>query len=203
MPLSAAMYTESLQGEISANQFAPTFLQLDYVATGNVPGSNVVTGAVGRSATGVTDRDYLWVNVPAGHRLSELRVGNQTMVGGNGSFIGVAAGATMPVSPTAPDATGLLGWKLYSLTDLTTNILDDMAVPTQGSSGFAGVLGAGDYTFWIQELAAGSYNYRFNFILEPTPVPLPAGMWLLAAGLVALGGMRRKHAALPAYSTSA
>jgi hypothetical protein len=114
-------------------------------------------------------------------------------VGGNGSFIGFVAGSTMPVTPTATDAAGLLGWKLYLPADRTTNILDDMALPSNGSSGFAGSLASGDYTFWIQELAPGNYSYRFNFIVEPaTPVPLPAGVWLLGGALAALGGMGKR-----------
>jgi hypothetical protein len=197
----AATYSESVDGELSGVTASPTFLQLDYLASGNVPGSNVVDGMIGRSAsTGQIDLDYLWVNVPVGFILSELRVGNSTTFGNNGSFIGVASGSFMPVPPNTTTASGLLGWKVYGAGDRSTNILDDMALAGNGASGFSGLLGPGDYTFWIQELSTGSYNYRFNLVLTPEPVPVPAAVWLLGSGLGALsllrhGGRSRTSAA--------
>jgi hypothetical protein len=187
---AAATYTESVDGDLSGNPGAPTQLLLDYSPFGNVPGSNVVDGTTGRNAsTGLIDLDYLSVTVPVGYVLTELRVGNQSTFGGSGSFIGVAQGAFMPVPPDATTATGLLGWKIFGAADRNTNILDDMALAGNGASGFAGVLGAGDYTFWLQELATGNYNYRLNMVLSP--VPLPAGFWLLGSGLGVLLLMRR------------
>jgi hypothetical protein len=186
---TGASFSEAVNGELSADRLAPTFLQLDFQPGGAVPGSNVVSGAVGRSG-GVVDLDYLWVNVPVGYRMSELRVGMQTAVGGGGSFVGLAVGDTMPVASDASTALGLLGYKVYRLEDRGTDILDDMAMPSFGSSGFERPLAAGDYTFWFQELGSGSFDYRFNMVL--TPVPGPAALaWLLGAGLLALGAGAR------------
>ena len=103
-----ADYAESVSGDLSGDWLSPTVLVLGFSAAGNMPGSNVVSGTTGRTG-GVVDRDYLNVVVPQGYLLTGLRVGNQTAVGGSGSFIGLAAGALMPVAPTAADATGLLG----------------------------------------------------------------------------------------------
>ncbi len=179
----AATYDESVSGDLSGNRLAPKFLQLDYLPGGNVAGSNVISGTLGRSA-GVVDRDYLQINVPLGYVLGRLLVGNQTTVGGSGAFIGLAAGSTMPVSETAIDAQGLLGFRIYTVADRGSDILDDMAIPTQGSFGFTTPLGPGDYTLWIQELAAGSYTYRFNLVLEPaTVVSLPPVLPLFMSGL--------------------
>jgi hypothetical protein len=190
-PAFSANYSESTDGDLSNDRLSPTFLQLDYLATGNVPGSNVLDGATGRNATtSVIDRDYLWINVPTGYILGELRVGTQTQVGGGGSFIGVASGTFMPVDASVSTAAGLLGWRVYGTSDRGTNTLDDMAVAGNGASGFPGTLGAGDYTFWIQELAPGSYPYRFNFVL--TPVPVPAALWLFASGIGLLTVVRRR-----------
>ena len=126
-------------------------------------------------------------------RMSALGVGSQTTVGGGGSFVGLAAGGTMPVASDASTALGLLGYKVYRLEDRTTDILDDMAVPSFGSSGFERPLAAGDYTFWIQELGSGSFDYRFNIVLSPVPGPA-ALAWLLGAGLLALrAGARRRQ----------
>lgn len=186
---TAASFSEAVNGELSADRLAPTFLQLDFQPGGAAPGSNVVSGAVGRIG-GVLDLDYLWVNVPAGYRMSELRLGTQTTVGGSGSFVGLAAGDTMPVASDASTELGLLGYKVYRLEDRGTDILDDMAAPSFGSSSFELPLAAGDYTFWFQELGSGSFDYRFNMVL--TPVPGPAALaWLLGAGLLALGAGAR------------
>jgi hypothetical protein len=190
-PAFAANYSELTDGDLSNDRLSPTFLQLDYLSSGNVPGSNVLDGATGRSVTtSVIDRDYLWINVPTGYVLGELRVGTQTQVGGGGSFIGVASGTVMPVDASASTAAGLLGWRVYGAADQGTNILDDMAIAGNGASGFPGTLGAGDYTFWIQELAPGNYPYRFNLVL--TPVPVPAALWLFASGLGLIAMGRRR-----------
>jgi hypothetical protein len=187
----AATWNEATQGDLSGDRLVPTFLQLDSSPTGNVSGSNIIDGTTGRNATtAVIDRDYLWVNVPAGFVLSELRVGNQTAVGGSGSFIGIATGSSMPVDPAATTAAGLLGFRVYTLGDRNTNILDDMAVSGNGASAFGGTLAPGDYTLWIQELATGTFAYRFNLVL--TPVPLPSAVWLFASGLAPLAWLRRR-----------
>ena len=196
LPVSvgAATFDEATNGDLSGNRLAPSFLQLDYTPGGNTPGSNVIAGTVGRSGS-VVDRDYLHVNIPVGYVLGRLLVGNQTTVGGAGaSFIGLAAGSTMPVAETVQNAQGLLGFRLYTTADRGNDILDDMAIPAQGSSGFTVPLGPGDYTFWLQELAPGTYTYRFNLVLEPAAVvPVPAALPLFLAGLGLLAGaMRRK-----------
>lgn len=185
LPLSvgAASHDEATDGDLSGNRLSPSFLQLDFTPGGNVPGSNVVAGTLGRTGSAV-DRDYLHVNIPVGYVLGRVLVGNQTTVGGSGAFIGLATGSTMPVPETALDAQGLLGFRVYTVADRGSDILDDMAIPTQGSSGFSAPPGPGDYTFWLQELAPGSYAYRFNLVLEPAAVvPLPPVLPLFLAGL--------------------
>lgn len=185
LPLAAgaASLDEASSGDLSGNRLAPSFLQLDYSPGGSVPGSNVVAGSLGRSG-GVVDRDYLHFNVPVGYVLGRLLVGTQTTVGGTGAFIGLAAGSTMPVPETALDAQGLLGFRVYTVADRGTDILDDLSIPAQGSSGFTLPLGPGDYTLWMQELAPGSYTYRFNLVIEPAAVvPLPPVLPLFLAGL--------------------
>ncbi len=192
---AAATYTESIDGELSNDRLSPSLFVLDFSASGSVPGSNVLTGTLGRLAGTPPDRDYVTVRLPSGHVLASLRVGNQTTFGGGGAFIGFAAGSTMPVPETATSATGLLGWKVYGAADLNTDILQAMSVPANGSTGFSAPLAAGDYTFWLQELAAGTFDYRFNFVVAPatTVVPLPAAAWLFVAGMATLlaAGRRR------------
>lgn len=192
----AGSYAESTQGEVSDDRMAPTRLVLSFDAGGNVPGSNVIAGQVGRSVQGVVDRDYFHVVVPKGFVWSELRVGNAVAIGGSqGSFIGLAAGDTLPVPHTASSANGLMGWTLYGPSQATMDILGNMAMGHRvaggldGATGFSAPLPAGDYTLWIQETAPGSYTYRFNLLLSP--VPEPSVMLLASLGLGCLLVLRR------------
>jgi hypothetical protein len=187
----AADLGEASFGDLSNDRLAPTRWVLDT----NTPGptadvyNNVLSGRTGRNAGGV-DRDYVHVVVPQGRQLVALRVGNQTQsAGAGGSFIGLAAGSVMPLPPDAGSAAGLLGWRHYGPADRNADILPLMAVPVAGSSGFTVPLPAGDYTLWIQELAPGAFDYRFN--LQLAAVPEPAGAVLLLLGLGALAARRR------------
>jgi hypothetical protein len=171
---SAATLDESVVGDFSGNRLAPTVFALDSANGGN----NTFAGRIGRQA-GVIDLDYITLVVPSGFLWTALIVGNQTTVGGGGSFIGLASGPTMPVLTSAIDATGLLGYRVYGTGDRGTDILDDMAIAGNGSSGFARPLGAGTYTLWIQELSTGDFNYSFNATLAPVPEPASALLILL------------------------
>jgi hypothetical protein len=188
----AATYDESTFGDLSNDRLNPTLFNLSFGSTGpnGIAGNNVVSGSVGRVGS-TFDRDYLHVIVPTGYTWSELRVGNQTQVGNNSSFIGLAAGSIMPVDPTAINATGLLGFKLYNLNDRGQDILDDMSMSQNGSTGFSTPLSAGSYTLWIQELAPGNFNYRFNLILTPVPEPESYAMLLTGLGIILIFSRRK------------
>jgi hypothetical protein len=190
--LHAVTLDEGVQGDVSGDRLNPTAWLLSFDTanpTSPSAGNNILNGRTGRSSSGI-DREYIAVTVPQGYRWTELRVGNQTTVGGSqGSFIGLAAGSVVPIDPSATTAAGLLGWKVYGLADRNTDILDDMALAGQGASGFTRPLGPGQYSLWIQELATGSFTYRFNAVLSPIPEP---GMWLsMTLGLLGIGALRR------------
>jgi hypothetical protein len=196
-PVAAATWTEGLHGDLSNDRLEPTPWQLDGAALGGngETGHNILTGQTGRAAPGgAVDRDYLAVHVPAGYTWTELRVGQQTQVGGaTGAFIGLAQGPSMPVPADATSAQGLLGWHHYGAADRGTDILGIMSMPQGGSAGFDRPLPEGTYTLWIQELAVGSYAYRFNLVLAP--VPEPAALGLATVGGVLLLWLRRARRA--------
>ena len=183
----ATNYDEVMQGDLSNDRLNPNSIVLSYgqVGINGIAGNNIISGKIGRS-NGVIDRDYLHVVVPSGFVWSELRLGNQSNVGGGASFIGLASGNVMPIDPNSTSATGLLGYKLYGIADLQQNILDDMGISANGSTGFTPPLAAGDYTLWMQELATGNFNYRFNLILSPVPEPQTYVMLLAGLGFMSL-----------------
>lgn len=194
LPAAAADYTESILGDLANERSAPTKWELTYGSGGlnGEMGNNVLTGSTGRvAAADPVDRDYVHIVVPQGFQLSQLRVGNQTTVGGSGSFLGLAAGPVMTVAPDAADATGLLGARIYTLADRGTDILDDLAAGAFGASGFQAPLQAGDYTLWIQETSVGVRSYRFNLILTPVPEPGMLAMLGLGLGILSLARRRR------------
>lgn len=196
MVAQATDYNEATQGDLSNDWLNPNLLLLSYgqIGSNGIPGNNILTGTTGR-INGVVDRDYLHIIVPTGYVWSEMRLGSQSNVGGSASFVGLASGSvTVNPNTATSSAAGLLGYHLYGAQDLTQDILDNMAVSTNGASGFTTPLAAGDYTLWIQELAAGSFNYRFNLILTPVPEPETNAMMLVGLGvLVSMERRKRKQ----------
>jgi hypothetical protein len=174
---ASIVHDEALHGDLSNDGLAPTRLAVQ-------TGINTLVGG-----TGAGDRDYLFLDVPAGSRFEALYVRTGTTVRGAGSFIGVHAGNVFPVPPDATSAAGLLGWRLYARSDVDTDILPLMGAAGDGASGFTPPLPAGAYAFWIQELGQAT-TYRFDF--EIAPVPEPSAWAMLLAGLVLLGSSARR-----------
>jgi hypothetical protein len=157
--LGAVVYNEVNNGDFSGDGLNPTSVTVN-------PGSNQIFGSTGRGTA--IDRDYFKFTVPTGYEITALSVLPGTTVGGAVSFIGLQAGPQVTVATNAATAAGLLGWWHYSSTD--TNILTNMAVPSNGSSGFSR-LGAGTYSIWIQDFNAGTFNYGFDIAITATPEP--------------------------------
>jgi hypothetical protein len=62
------------------------------------------------------------------------------------------------------------------------------------------LLSAGDYILEVRGLADGEFGGSYSGVLNVTPVPVPAAVWLLLSGLVVVGGLSqmRKSAEVPA-----
>lgn len=184
--LATVVYDESSSGDFSNVGTAPTLVSV-------AAGSNTVLGFTGNPGTGV-DRDYFTLTVPAGFQLQALNVLAGTSTLGNLSFLGIQSGPQVTVSPTGGTAVGLLGWAHFSSSDIGSNILPQVGIGP-GASGFTNLLGAGTYSFWVQDTGGGRANYAFELVLGAVPEPASA-LLLLAGGLVLAGrGLRIRSGA--------
>ena len=148
-------------------------------------GSNIVQGTIGHDPTGAIDRDYFTFTVGPNQFLTSLNIlqGTQTL---GLSFIGLQSGTQVTLATNAPNAAGLLGWAHYGATDVGTDILDNMSVAANGSTGFSVPLGPGSYAVWLQEISpGGSVPYAFDF--EIASVPEASTWMMMLAGFGVLG----------------
>jgi hypothetical protein len=190
---ATTLYDESVSGDLSNLQSAPTALNLSV-------GTNSINGTVGTAAD---QQDWVALRVPAGTQLSSLFLASYSSADAQG-FMGVQAGSSFVGSTNTPG--NYLGYVHYG-TGATnngpaTNVVNTDLMPllanpavAAGAQGFTPPLGAGTYTFLIQQLGA-STNYGFDFVDRAVPEP---GM----IGVMALSGitmMRRRASGLRAQS---
>ena len=120
------------------------------------------------------------------------------------SFIGIQSGSQVTLDPATLTATGLLGWTHYQTTDIGTDILDDIGVAKNGSTGFNGPLGSGTYSVWLQEISptpqgvSPQLPFSFAFIVGGVPEPSTWAMMLLGFGAIGLVLRRQRRAAAAA-----
>lgn len=175
---AAGFYDESIDGDLSDQRLAPTARTL-------LLGTQTLSGTFGPSGTqGVPDLDYLTVTVVAGQEISALTV-RTADVGGGASFMGVQRGAQVTVPYTTVDPSPLLGWTHFYTSSVGEDILPLIGIGP-GAIGFQGALGAGQYTFWIMELADDrTFSYSFDFEVNAVPGPsVAAVMLVLGSGLM-------------------
>lgn len=186
-PAHAIGWNEAIDGDLSNDPLAPTFVAL-------AVGSTTVWGTTGRDVPGGTvDRDYFTITVPDGHQLDAMLLlpGTQTL--GGGSFLAIMAGNVFTVPPDTQSAAGLLGWTVFAGENAGSDMLAAMSLPALGSSGFSLPLPAGDYALWVQETDVGVATYGFEFALAPVP-EVPSVLAMLA-GLSLLGAAMRRRVA--------
>lgn len=176
----AFVHDEALDGDLSGDRLAPTWLTA-------VPGSNLLAM---RSTTG--DRDYVGFTVPAGWQLSSVFHLSYASTD-DLSFMALQAGTTLTEPPTGTNVANLLGWYHFGVASAGTEIIDNLAAGP-GAIGFAPPLGAGPYTFWIQQTGAAA-TYSFDFVL--TAVPEPGTPALALLGGLALAAMFRRPRPAP------
>ena len=162
---------EADSGDFSNDAANPTAVAL-------ANGSNLLSGSVvgGDSA----DLDYVTVNVPEGHVLAAADLVSYESGNGNAvSFIGIQEGTAFTEPADSPNPANLLGLLLFGVDAAGTDILPALgagANPFGGDNaiGFEGPLGAGDYTFWIQETGSAPAVYSIDLVVEPAAGPADA-----------------------------
>jgi hypothetical protein len=152
-PASAAVvWNESINGDLSSNNLAPTPLVFAL-------GGNTVTGT-----TTSGDRDYLRFTIPANQVLSGLLL--HVYSPDNLSFAAFNAGTTSYIPSGTTNAFFLAGIHV-ALADLGTDILprfEDRSVTTYALA--APQLDPGDYCFVIQQTNPIIQSYSLEFVVE-------------------------------------
>lgn len=163
----ATTYTEAGDGDLSGDRTNPTTFTL-------TAGANSLTATTATNA----DEEYVKVVVPAGHTLQSIFLTSYSNANTK-SFIGVQQGSAFTVTPAAATAADMYGYTHFGTGGTTalvgTDILDNMGAGA-GAAGFTPPLGAGNYTFWIQEFGTVTYTLTFNVqaSVEP-PIMDPPG----------------------------
>lgn len=163
---AVAILDEASMGDFSNDALNPT------VVAFAGEGAYVLSGDAANFQTANADIEYFSMTVPAGYVISGVRMLAFDQTGyepagspaGNGGFLGVGSGSTLPVIASPEDfvvaANALDGGALVGVMGGTTvgfGLLDDLAQPFEfpeygiNIDGISGSLTAGTYTFMFKE----------------------------------------------------
>lgn len=174
---AVSVWDETVNGDLSSDPLTPTTINF-------AAGDNEISGSV--QASGDT-RDYFTFTLLAGQQLVGIELLNYTDLNtlgpGNRGFHAINAGATSFI-PGGGTAGNFLGGDHLDATDV--DLLSNLAAATLAGTGFSSPLGAGTYTYLVQQTGPQLTGYEINFQV----VPLPA-MWPLFAAAFAVIGFRK------------
>lgn len=176
-------YVESIDGDLSGAEDAPTFIALEL-------GANIISGQTNglpqEANDPELDRDFFTITVGPGQTLESL-VMTQYVQGNPNTFAFMAVDDRVGFE-TLDDAAGYIGNALLFPDDaLGEDILPILGEAQFDGVGFDGPLGEGDYTFWYQEVT-GNTTYSFTANL----VPEPGSAVALLLGIGGLMARRRR-----------
>jgi hypothetical protein len=153
---AATFWNESIHGELSNNQAAPSAFTL-------ASGVNSVIGSV----NGVSDsQDWLALAVPEGFELSSV-VPAAYASSDSVAFTGFQGGSVFLGSSSDPGA--YLGYSHFGQGNVGSDLLPAMSAAA-GAQGFTSPLDSGTYVFLVQQLGAPA-TYQFDYVVTPVPEP--------------------------------
>jgi hypothetical protein len=194
---AGTIYKESVSGDLSDNKAAPTALVLK-------AGLNSISGTVaGFPEFGGTDpQDWVSITIPTGFVMTSYV--NAKFVSGDGQgFTGFQSGSSFSgdefvegsYAGYAHFGTAANNPDSNPVTSSTVglNLLPLMANPSfaPGATGFTPPLGAGTYTFLIQQGDPVTTRYQFNIALRSVP-EAGSSLCLLGMGALATLAVRRR-----------
>lgn len=171
--LAVTVYDEAVSGDLSGNMALPTLINTS-------AGANTILGDIGNNgntgATDGSDADYFSIIIPTGATLTSISIDSYTFSPGNpgSSFAGY-------VTNSAFAGQGASNVDAFQLFNAGSGSLFSSELP----------LGAGTYSFWLQETSSTGVNYQLTFN-QTAPIPEPAGAMLLVGGLATMALQRRK-----------
>ncbi len=192
----AVNWNEINNGDFSGDGDAPT--SIFTLGTG----SNLIEGTISGSDGTATDVDIWNFTIAAGYYLSGINLvsysdnGFGAPLGTISSFMAIDDALTINTGdPSQHLSNGL--WNEQSPDGGTTTFTDMLAIlqagPEFGGDGISGQLGAGNYTFWVQETATPGNSLDISYCIDfiVTPVPEPGSALLL--GMAGLLMLRRRR----------
>ena len=193
----ATTYNEAGSGDLSDDPAAPT----PFILT---PGLNSISGTVaGFPAFGGTDpQDWVAITVPAGFVMTSYVNAVYNSADPQG-FTGFQFGSTFSGDPFS--AISYAGYAHFgtaaqnpdgnpvSSSTVGVNLLPLMSDPSfaPGTTGFTPPLGAGTYTFLIQQGDPSTTGYQFDMTVRSVP-EAGSSFCLLALGSLATLALRRR-----------
>ncbi|CAE7756098.1 unnamed protein product [Symbiodinium sp. CCMP2592] len=166
---AASVYNESIDGDLSGDRFNPTMISVDN-------GLNTVTMQVVDSALPGGDRDYFTFSIGAGQSIDSIVVTDAFNPAGgfdSTAFVGLAFDNIFDFDPDTFVGPGLEG---FVLTDMSVVGTESIGALTGGLTS----LGAGDYSFWVQQTGEDITELSLAINVVPSPS---------AMGVLALGGL--------------
>lgn len=194
----ATIYKEAISGDLSDDKAAPTALAL-------TPGFNSVSGTVaGFPPEGTDPQDWVSFTVPAGFVM--ISYVNAKFVAGDGQgFTGFQSGSSFSGDEfVAASYTGYAHFGTAAQnpdgnpttsSTVGVNLLPLMADPNfaPGTTNPTFPLGAGTYTFLIQQGDPTITHYQFNMVVRPVAAPEPGStLCLFAIGSLGILALRRR-----------
>lgn len=169
-------YAESIDGDLSGDQFNPTSLGVLGMGLHSISAISVAG-----------DREYFHINIGPGTALGSITLVSFVSQSIQ-SFGAVESGTAVTTDPVGLDPSALLGWTHFGpgVGNVGTDILDDMGMGP-GAIGFSGALGPGDYSFWFQE--TGPNTAAYALLVEV----VPAGPTIGLLGVAGVFASRRRR----------